>query len=143
MLWLAGYITRYTAAKNCRVFRKIITRLREARKVRLELGGENVHPDQSSGVRPTYKTGLFYHQNCYKKFTKATSVLKRKTDTESATATSTAGSSRVQRTGEHGSTLFPPYCMPCKPEKSIKVKGKKQYPKVLREINAEMSIRGS
>ena len=43
------------------------THLREARKVRLELGGENVHPDHSSVIRPTYETGLFYHQNCYKK----------------------------------------------------------------------------
>ena len=68
-------------------------------------------------------------------------MLKHKTDTESTAATSTAGSSRVQRAGELGSTLFPPYCMLCKSEKSIKVKGKKQYPKVLREINAEMSIR--
>ena len=53
-------------------------------------------------------------------------MLKRKIDTESAVATSTAGSSRVQRTGELGSTVFPSYCMLCKSEKSIKVKGKKQ-----------------
>ena len=102
----------------------------------VKLGGDNVQPDQSNGIPPTFQTGLFYHQNCYKKYTKATSVLKRKNENESTTATST-----VRRTGELGKILFPKYCMLCMSDKPIKVQGKKQVPKLLDLPNAEAAIR--
>ena len=119
-------------------------RLLEAKDARIKLGGDNLHPDQCSAISNEFKTGLVFHQSCYKKFTKAISVWKRKNEDEDDT--SGASSSKVQRlrrTGEHTKILFPAHCMICKSANPIKVKGqtKKQKPKVLREINAERTIR--
>ena len=44
-------------------------RLVEAKKARLKLGGDNVHPDQGAGIPPTFTADpvFAFHQNCYKK----------------------------------------------------------------------------
>ena len=118
-------------------------RLLEAKNARFNLGGDNVHPEQGAGIPPVFPSdsNLSFHQNCYKKYTKAISVWnKRKNETGESSASSS--SSRLQRTGDVGGVLFPKYCMICKSDKVIKVKGKKrQVPKVLRELKAEASIR--
>ena len=119
------------------------TRMVEAKNARLNLGGDNAHHDQGRGVPSSFTTGIMLHLKCYKTYTKAISLWKKRCATSSADTdkSSTSSSTRPHRTGDVGRVLFPEYCMICKSANPIKVKGKKQFPEVLRELRAEISIR--
>ena len=119
-------------------------RLLEAKNARINLGGDNLHPDQSGAFPQEFEVGLVFHQSCYKNFTKAISVWKRKNeDVDDEPGGPSSKSQRLHRSGEHSKILFPAHCMICKSANGLKVKGKtrKEQPKVLRELNAEYSIR--
>ena len=45
-------------------FKKLIY----AKKVRCEVGGQNLHQDQCDSIPESFKDGLHYHRACYQKF---------------------------------------------------------------------------
>ena len=110
-----------------------LDRLKEAKKCRFELGGSiqvtqcNKKPDKFDK-----ESEFLYHQTCYKKFTMAISVCKKKSQIQ-ATEPSC---SRVKRTGNLDKTLFPKYCMVCK-HVTITVKRQKQHARLLELKHAE------
>ena len=114
------------------------TRLVSAKKDRAELGGENVHSLQGNNIPDTFPEERSIHRDCYKKFTKAISVKKRKA---SVSASSDGG--WIKRTGDLGQKLFPDCCMICRKSTKMQVNGKskKEKPTKLEYLNAEISIR--
>ena len=70
-------------------------------------------------------------------------MLKRKTDNESITATSTLGSTSVKTTGEFGKTFFTKYFMLCKSKNPIKVQRKKYFPKDWQKLNVDAVVRAA
>ena len=137
-------ITWFTKMKNVSASKKKKSHTSTWRKEsNSKLGDQIVYPDQNSSLHLTFKTGLFYHHNCYKKCTKAISVLKRKTDNESITATSTLGSTSVKTTGEFGKTSFPKYFMLCKSKNPITVQRKKYFPKDRQKLNVDVVVRAA
>ena len=92
--------------------------LKNAKAARVELGGDNEHRDQCNGIPESLTTGLGYHRECYKKFTYANALLKRKkknVPSISSTLFSSASSSHTRRSTETDSAgRFPLYCMKCK-----------------------------
>lgn len=101
-----------------------------AKSDRLELGGDNIHEKQSQRIPTSYADNMFYHQKCYKKYTMAISVNRKRKRAENTINTSTPSnaSKRSRRSGEVSAILFPEHCMVCK--KIVVVKNRKKvYPK--------------
>ena len=111
-------------------------RLVSAKNSRLELGGDNVHARQSSNIPEVYPENNSFHTSCYKKFTKAISIRKRKC------STSTSENGRVKRTGELGKKLFPEWCMICK-KVVLREKNTRHKPHKLELLSAENAIRAA
>ncbi len=120
----------------------------ECQKIREKLGGENQHKEQCKSLGHDFEhSEIFYHRECFQKFTYAKTLLKRKAtkDEESGTSKSgkvqklTRSSSSTAKTGERG--LFPNICMVCK-KKNIKVKGIRQSLSKIVTKTAERALRG-
>ena len=69
-----------------------------------------------------------YHRQCYKKFTNAVSVAKRKS---SSSGEQPPESKRPRRSGEFSGKLFPDKCMICGSSGTKKVKGERQKLKII------------
>ena len=93
--------------------------------IRETLGGSNHHYEQSAGVPDTHDKPYFLHAECFKKFTYAKTLSKRKGNDDNSV-------SKVLRLTEvlleliisssTTSNMFPDSCMICKKQK-IKVNG--------------------
>ena len=104
--------------------------LNQNRDARRKLGGENTHEQQSKSIPPSFdpsKHGA--HTECYKKITMGLNIAKGKSEWEGASTCN--NSKRVRRSGEVAKQLFPKHCMICKHSGAIKVKYKKQFPRLL------------
>ena len=121
----------------------------ENKNIRVNLGGENHHPEQCCGIPDSKEqhSELFYHRKCYQKFTYAKALLKRKNvkDEESGM------SSKRQRLIRNKSLdpneirprgLFPSICMICK-KKSIKINNKRQPLTKVMTKTAEMTLKAA
>ena len=104
--------------------------LTESKEIRESLGQENHHEEQCNGIPEALgERSLFYHRECYQKFTFAKTILKRKHD-----QADDPSKCRKHLSGEHGASdsrnsrgLFPKHCMICLKERK-KVKGNFQLP---------------
>ena len=104
--------------------------LNQNREARRKLGGENTHEQQSKSIPPSFDSSKHgAHTECYKKFTMGLKIAKRKSEEEGTSLSTTA--KRVRRSGEGAKQLFPKHCMICKHSGAIKVKYKKQFPRLL------------
>ena len=121
----------------------------ENKNIRVNLIGENHHPEQCCGI-PDFKeqhSELFYHRECYQKFTYAKALLKRKNVKDQELGMN----SKRQRLISNKSldpneirprALFPSICMICK-KKSIKINNKRQpFTKVITKM-AEMTLKAA
>ena len=104
--------------------------LNQNREARRKLGGENTHEQQSKSIPPSFDSSKHgAHTECYKKFTMGLKIAKRKSEEEGTSLSTTT--KRVRRSGEGAKQLFPKHCMICKHSGAIKVKYKKQFPRLL------------
>ena len=110
----------------------------ENKNIRVNLGGENYHPEHSE---------LFYHRECYQKFPYAKAVLKRKNVKDEELGMS----SKLQRLIRNISLdpneirprgLFPSICMICR-KKSIKINNKRQPLTKAITKTAEMTLKAA
>ena len=108
-------------------------RLKEAQKCRVELGGDNLHV-QGSRLPDSFDESFYYHKKCYKKFTMAISIHRKRTKFQEFTKR------RTKLTGELSQTLFPKHCMICK-KIVIVVNRKKQVPILIELEKAEKVIK--
>ena len=115
--------------------------LNQNREARRKLGGENTHEQQSKSIPPSFDSSKHgAHTECYKKFTMGLKIAKRKSEEEGTSLSNTA--KRVRRSGEGAKQLFPKHCMICKHSGAIKVKYKKQFPRLFTlQTSADAIIR--
>ena len=111
--------------------------LQETKKIREQLGGENYHCEQCESIPEALDDSYFIHPECYKKFIYAQTLLKRKQNIDENQLSKVA---RLKRSSNKGTSLFPPMCMICK-SKTMKVSGKKQFPKKLLTFDAAEQIK--
>ena len=117
--------------------------LTDSKEIRESLGQENHHEEQCNGIPEALgERSLFYHRECYQKFTFAKTILKKKRDQADYPSKC---SKRLSR--EHGASdsknsrgLFPKHCMICLKER-IKVKGKFQLPTKIITKSAEETLK--
>ena len=103
--------------------------LNQNREARRKLGGENTHEQQSKSIPPSFDSSKYgAHTECYKKFTMGLNIAKRKSEGKGTSMSNNAR--RVRRSGESAKRLFPKYYMICKHSGAIKVKYKKQFPRL-------------
>ena len=125
-----------------------LNNLKECKKIRETLSFENHHLEQCNGVPENYSsTTLYYHRECYQKFTYARNLKRKRecsitpTSRRSIRLTSPETEKQISNLNETNETqLFPSYCMICKKHR-IKVKGKDQYPTHIRTHTAQESIK--
>ena len=119
--------------------------LTECKKIRESLGGENHHEDQCKGIPAVLnEEPLYYHRECYQKFTFAQALLKRKLANENETMESNKRPSRTNSsTGATCSRgIFPKQCMICLKER-IKVGGKFQLSTKIVTKSAEGTLKNA
>jgi hypothetical protein len=121
--------------------------LNECKKIRESLGGENHHEDQCKGVPSLFdEAELYYHRECYQKFTYSKTLLKRKHEKEHDTTKTVKRISRAGALGESAANtrgIIPKRCMICSKER-IKVSGKFQFPtKILTKCAEEVLKRAA
>lgn len=106
----------------------------ECKNIRENLGGENHHIEQCRGIPSNADevstTELYFHRECYQKFTYARTLLKRKKTKDEEEESShktlrTALRASTASTNLRPRGLFPDHCMICK-KKSLKVNNKRQ-----------------
>ena len=121
----------------------------ENKNIRVYLGGENHRPEQCRGIPDSKEqhSELFYHRECYQKFTNANALLKRKNVKDEELGRS----SKRQRLIRNKSLdpneirpmgLFPSICMICK-KKSIKINNKRQPLTKVITKTAEMTLKAA
>ena len=101
----------------------------KAKEAREALGGAYLHQEQCDLI-PQDLDGTHhgYHRQCYKKFTNAVSVAKRKS---SSSGEQPPESKRPRRSGEFSGKLFPDKCMICGSSGTKKVKSERQKLKII------------
>ena len=119
--------------KNIKFSKKLIAvtessfkTLKESKRIREELGGENLHYEQSIKIPNEFKKYklLFYHRECRAKFTNAQTLLKRKSDQDEG-----ANKSSKKRPKRNDTFFFPNHCMFCKKVRITVKKRKLNYQK--------------
>ena len=102
----------------------------ECSNIRENLAGENYHQEQCRNLaQHSEHDELFYHRECYQRFTYAKALIKRKstkgdeTETRKVQKFTRGALQTVEKAGPRG--LFPDICMICK-NKVLKVKGVRQ-----------------
>ena len=86
--------------------------------------------------------GLYYiHCLCYQKFTKAVSVQAKKALKKNVGHAHLSPLKRSKRATGTPGTLFPNTCMKCKSSRPLKVKGKKQFIRVLQTFSACKTVK--
>ena len=107
-----------------------IQTLNQNREARRKRGGENTHEQQSKSIPSSFDSSKHgAHTERYKKFKMGLIIAKRKSEAERTSMSNTA--KRVRRSGEGAKQLFPKHCIICKHSGAIKVKYKKQFPRLL------------
>ena len=102
-----------------------------AKECRMKLGANHLHHEQVTRVPPGYKTGLFYHRECYQNFTKARSLLRKREPLKELcpkpNITHGEETGRPRRSHEIDSAgRFPDHCWFCKGKKAKRIRtGKK------------------
>ena len=113
--------------------------LNQNREARRKLDGENTHEQQSKYMPPFFDSSKHgAHTECYKKFTMGLNIAKRKSEGEGTSISNNA--KRVRRSGEGAKHLFPKHCMICKHSGTIKVKYRKQFPRLLTLLSSADAI---
>ena len=103
------------------------------------LAEDHLHKKQADNLPVTWNESYGYHPQCFKKFTMAVSIeRKRKRDEDNARADSKKR--RTSRTSEGSKQIFPKMCI-CKSKNDIKVKGKRQSPHKITLQSAEQMIK--
>ena len=112
------------------------------KSIRKELGGANEHFQQCESIPEILDTSIHgTHVECYKKFTKAKSIKKKKSPEDTCSETKPP-TKRLRRSGEGAANLFPDHCMICKSSKPRYVRGetKKQSVHKLQADGAEEKL---
>ena len=116
-----------TASKLISLKFQVLNQNREARR---KLGGENTHIQQSESIPPSFDSSKHRaHTECYKKFTISLNIAEKNSEGEGTSMSNNA--KRVRRSEEDAKQLFPKHNMICKHSGAIKVKQKKQFPRLL------------
>ena len=132
-----------TSDQLIKVSQASLKTLSESKEICESLGQENHHEEQCNGIPEALgERPLFYHRECYQKFTFAKTILKRKLDQADDPSKCQKRLSR-----EHGASdsknsrgLFPKHCLICLKER-IKVKGKFQLPTKIITKSAEETLK--
>ena len=119
--------------------------LKENQEIRKNLGGDNYHYEQCLGVPDSLNSSYFLHPECFKKFTYAKTLAKRKGGEENPSANKFQKLTRSRQDvdvtpGERG--IFPDICMICK-KKKIKVNKKDCYTTQIVTREAENSLKNA
>ena len=98
-----------------------------AKECRMKLGANHLHHEQVTRVPPGYKTGLFYHRECYQNFTKARSLLRKREPLKELcpkpNITHGEETGRPRRSHEIDSAgRFPDHCWFCKGKKAKRIR---------------------
>ena len=122
--------------------RETFQRLPQSKDARINLGGAHVHEKQMNAIPKHFVQGQYYvHRLCYQKFTKAVSVQAKKASKKTIGHAHLSPLKRSKRaTGTLGS-LFPNMCMKCKSSRPLKMKGKKQFIRVLQTFSACKTVK--
>jgi hypothetical protein len=145
---LVHYGSIRTANTLTKVSEAAFQTLVECKNIRLRLGGKNSHDEQCSGIPESFDgKELYYHRECYQKFTYAKTLLKRKVSQDgeaSARKKSERCGHKSLKIEECSSTdsrgRFPNHCMICK-KTAIKVKGKRQVLAKIVTKSAESTLK--
>ena len=126
MITNSSYDFITTSDQLIKVSQASLKTLTESKEIRESLGQENHHEEQCNGIPEALgERSLFYHKECYQKFTFAKKILKKKRDQADHPR-----KCRKRLSGEHGASdsknsrgLFPKHCMICLKER---IKGKRK-----------------
>ena len=139
---LSGCIVHYEDISVIGKLRKVSTTtlktLKESKVAGIALGGDNLHQLQSNGIPETLDKTYYVHPKCYKKFTFAVTLEKRKRKKKSLTTKYKRQKLLVSALNERGK--FGANCGICK-KRQIKVGRKYQYPKQIRTTDAEKNLK--
>ena len=102
----------------------------KAKEARYNLEGNNIHSKQCATVPGQLKEYHGAHTMCYKNFTHAISVAKKRNVLQDITNDENA--KRLRRSGD-ANQIFGDKCMICDSDKPIKVGGKKQFPHIIQD----------
>ena len=95
-----------------------------------------------NAIPKRFVQGQYYvHCLCYQKFTKAVSVQARKASKKNIGHAHLSPLKRSKRATGTPGTLFPYLCMKCKSSRPLKVKGKKQFIRVLQIFSACKTVK--
>ena len=145
---LVHYGSIKTANTLTKVSEASFQTLVECKSIRVRLGGENSHDEQCSRIPESFEEKeLYYHRECYQKFTYAKTLLKRKVNQDGGASTSKR-SQRLPRNAlrtdecpnRDSRGRFPDHCMICK-KTAIKVKGKRQVLTKIVTKSAEITLK--
>ena len=123
--------------------RETFQRLLQSKDARIKLGGAHVHEiKQMNAIPKRFVQGQYHvHCLCYQKFTKAISVKAKKASEKNIGHAHLSPPKRRKRATGTTGTLFPNMCMKCKSSRPLKVKGKKQFIRVLQTFSACKTIK--
>ena len=122
--------------------RETFQRLLQSKDARINLGGAHVHEKQMNAIFQRFVQGQYYvHRLCYQKFTKAVSVQAKKALKKNIGHAHLSPLKRSKRATGTPGTLFPNMCMKCKSSRPLKVKGKKQFIRVLQTFSACKTVK--
>ena len=97
----------------------------DIKECRIQLGEKFLHPEQISSIPHIFKSGLFYHRECYANFSRARSEFKKREPL--LEISQNHGVQRAHRSHEVDSMgRFPDYCWFCKEKKPKRVKSRKK-----------------
>ena len=122
--------------------RETFQRLLQSKDARINLGGTHVYEKQMNAVFKRFVHGQYYvHRLCYQKFIKAVSVQAKKALKKNVGHAHLSPLKRSKRATGTPGTLFPNMCMKCKSSRPLKVKGKKQFIRVLQTFLACKTVK--
>ena len=117
-------------------------RLLQSKDARINFGGAHVHEKQMNAIPKRFVQGQYYVRHlCYQKFTKAVSVQAKKASKKNIGYAHLSPLKRSKRVTGTPGTLFPNMCMKCKSSRPLKVKGKKQFIRVLQTFSACKTVK--
>ena len=104
----------------------------------IALGGDNLHQLQSAGIPETLDKNYYVHPECYKKFTLAVSLEKRKRKKKSINVAKSKRQ-KVSLNAQNKRGKFSANCGICN-KRQRKVGPKYQYPKPIRTTDADKNL---
>ena len=95
-----------------------------------------------NAIPKRFVQGQYYvHRLCYQKFIKAVSMQAKKASKKNISYAHLSPLKRSKRVTGTPGTLFPNMCMKCKSSRPLKVKGKKQFIRVLQTFSACKTVK--